>query len=235
MRLGMIWGMKIWPSPSALVLQGQYCRLEPLQAQPHGQSLFESSMSAEGSGADARFRYLFDSPSDRDDFDQWLASASASVDPLFFAVVAQESGRCLGRQALMRFTPEHGVIEIGHILWGPGLAQTRMATEALYLHARYVFETLGYRRFEWKCNAQNAPSRAAALRFGFSFEGVFRQHMMVKGQNRDTAWFSMLDSEWPRLKQGFESWLRPENFVRDVSGSSSGAPLDRQIQQLRFL
>ena len=115
----------------------------------------------------------------------------------------------------MRITPEHGVIENGNILWGPRIAKTRVATEALFLHARYVFEDLGYRRFEWKCNAENEPSKRAAARFGFIFEGVFRQHMVVKGRNRDTAWFSILDTEWPARRAAFERWLAPENFDRD--------------------
>jgi RimJ/RimL family protein N-acetyltransferase len=112
----------------------------------------------------------------------------------------------------MRITPEHGVIEIGNILWGPPIARTRVATEALYLAAKYVFEDLGYRRFEWKCNDLNEPSKRAAARFGFAFEGVFRQHMWTKGANRDTAWFAMLDGDWPRLRAAYERWLDPENF-----------------------
>lgn len=115
----------------------------------------------------------------------------------------------------MRITPAHGVIEVGNILFSPALQRTRAATEAMYLMARHVFEDLGYRRYEWKCNAENAPSRRAALRFGFTFEGIFRQHMVVKGHNRDTAWFAMLDHEWPGRKRAFEAWLQPENFDDD--------------------
>ena len=125
----------------------------------------------------------------------------------------------------MRIVPEHGVIEIGGVYWGPALARTRKATEALFLHARYVFDELGYRRFEWKCNDRNAPSRAAALRFGFEFEGVFRQHMIVKGVNRDTAWFAMLDGDWPRIRAEYERWLAPDNF--DAEG--------RQLTPLRIV
>jgi RimJ/RimL family protein N-acetyltransferase len=146
-----------------------------------------------------------------------MIKACASTDPMYVAVIRKEDGRCLGRQSLMRITPDHGVIEIGNILWGPDMAATRMATEAFFLHACYVFDTLGYRRFEWKCNVLNGPSRRAALRFGFRFEGVFRQHMIVKGKSRDTAWYGMLDHEWPRIKQHFERWLSPENF--DGKGS----------------
>jgi RimJ/RimL family protein N-acetyltransferase len=136
---------------------------------------------------------------------------------LFSAVIDKASGRAAGRQALMRITPEHGVIEIGHILWGPAISRTRAATEALYLAARHVFDDLGYRRFEWKCNNLNEPSKTAAQRFGFSFEGVFRQHMWGKGANRDTAWFSMLDREWPAIKREYERWLDPANF--DAAGN----------------
>lgn len=163
-------------------------------------------------GAEERFRYLFDSPVSRDRFDTWIDKITANDDPLFFAVIDLASGRCEGRQALMRITTEHGVIEIGHILWGPSLAKTRVATEALFLAAQYVFEDLGYRRFEWKCDSDNMPSRQAALRFGFRFEGIFRQHMVAKALNRDTAWFSMLDREWPSVKRSFLHWLDPSNF-----------------------
>jgi RimJ/RimL family protein N-acetyltransferase len=130
-------------------------------------------------------------------------------------VIDRASGRAEGRQSLMRITPEHGVIEVGGIYWGPAIARTRVTTEALFLHARYVFDELGYRRFEWKCNDLNEPSKAAARRFSFTFEGVFRQHMIVKGHNRDTAWFSMLDSEWPGIKAEFARWLDPGNFDLD--------------------
>jgi RimJ/RimL family protein N-acetyltransferase len=192
-------------------LAGRFCRLEALDSARHGDDLFAASMAP---GAEERFRYLGDSPQDRTSFEGWLQKAAASPDPLFYAVIDTHTGRCEGRQALMRITPEHGVIEIGNVLWGPSIARTRIATEALFLHAAYIFETLGYRRFEWKCNALNAPSRRAAERFGFQYEGVFRQHMVQKGQSRDTAWFAMLDGEWPRLRAAFERWLAPENFDR---------------------
>lgn len=195
--------------PARSSLEGEFCRLEPLDPVAHGSQLFEASMAP---GADQRFRYLFDAPQDRAGFDGWLKRAAATADPLFFAVIDVTSGRCEGRQSLMRITPEHGVIEVGHILWGPAIARTRVATESLYLCARYAFETLGYRRFEWKCDSRNEPSRRAAQRFGFTFEGIFRQHMVVKGHNRDTAWFAMVDGEWPEIKRGFERWLAPANF-----------------------
>jgi RimJ/RimL family protein N-acetyltransferase len=163
-----------------------------------------------------RFDYLMaPAPDSEAEMATWVTGAAASDDPLYFAVVDRQTGMAEGRQSLMRIVPEHGVIEVGGIYWGPHIARTRVATEALYLHARYVFETLGYRRFEWKCNERNAASQAAARRFGFSYEGVFRQHMIVRGQNRDTAWFSMLDSEWPALRAGYERWLDPVNFSAD--------------------
>ncbi len=198
------------PHPERVSLDGSYARLEPLDPAKHGEDLMAS---AEQPGADDRFRYLFDEPpADFTAFRTWLDKASTSKDPLFFAVIDQATGLAQGRQALMRIEPTHGVIEIGNILWGPAIARTHVATEALFLAASYVFDTLGYRRFEWKCDDHNGPSKRAARRFGFTFEGVFRQHMVVKGQNRDTAWFAMIDSDWPRLKAGYEAWLRPGNF-----------------------
>jgi RimJ/RimL family protein N-acetyltransferase len=203
------------PHPTADILEGRWCRLERLDPARHGDSLYEASKAP---GADERFRYLFEPPPQtRADFDAWLQRASSTEDPRFYAVVDPATGRAEGRQALMRITPEHGVIEIGSILWGPKVARTRMATEALYLFARYSFDDLGYRRFEWKCDSRNEPSRRAALRFGFAFEGIFRSHMVVKGRNRDTAWFAMTDADWPRIKAGMERWLEPANF--DAEGT----------------
>jgi RimJ/RimL family protein N-acetyltransferase len=201
------------PRPARVTLAGRYARLEPLAA-AHAPDLFTAST---GEDAQARFAYLFDvPPSSPADMAAWVAKASATDDPLFSAVIDLASGRAAGRQALMRITPEHGVIEIGNILWGPAISRGRVATESLYLAARHVFEDLGYRRFEWKCNDLNEPSKAAARRFGFSYEGLFRQHMWTKGANRDTAWFAMLDSEWPRLRREYDRWLDPANF--DASG-----------------
>ncbi len=199
------------PSPARLpervVLDGRYARLEPLGPQ-HVADLFRATVDQE-----QRFTYLFEPPpASEEAIADWVAKAGARDDPLYFAVIDKSTGRAEGRQALMRITPEHGVIEVGGIYWGPRMARSRIATEALYLHARYVFDELGYRRFEWKCNDLNEPSKVAARRFGFSFEGVFRQHMIIKGANRDTAWFSMLDTEWPRIRDGFERWLDPANF-----------------------
>jgi RimJ/RimL family protein N-acetyltransferase len=210
------------PRPQREALEGRYARLEALDAARHGDDLFAS---AQEPGADDRFRYLGEhAPADRDAFDAWIGKASASDDPLFFAVIDKRTGRAEGRQSFLRIEPAHGVIEVGHILWGPAIARSRVTTEALYLFAAHAFDGLGYRRFEWKCNADNLPSRRAAERFGFSFEGVFRQHMVVKGLNRDTAWFAMIDKDWPRLKAGYQAWLAPDNF--DEAG--------QQKSKLRF-
>ena len=201
------------PRPARAVLDGRYARLEPLSA-AHAPALFEASAAP---GATTRFAYLFDEPpAGLPEMSAWIAKAGATEDPLFSTVIDKATGRAAGRQALMRIVPEHGVIEIGHILWGPAIARRRAATEALYLAARYVFDDLGYRRFEWKCHNANEPSKTAAQRFGFTCEGLFRQHMWAKGANRDTAWFSMLDSEWPAFKREYERWLDPSNF--DAAG-----------------
>ena len=198
------------PRPERITLEGHYVRIEPLDPARHGAELFAS---AQAPGAEDRFRYLFeDAPADYAAFTPWLEKAASSTDPLFFTVIDKRTGRAEGRQALMRIDSTHGVIEIGSILWGPAIARSRATTETLYLFASYVFDTLGYRRFEWKCNNLNEPSKRAAERFGFTFEGIFRQHMVAKGRNRDTAWFAMIDADWPRLKAGYEHWLSPENF-----------------------
>ncbi|MCC6206321.1 MAG: GNAT family N-acetyltransferase [Hyphomicrobiales bacterium] len=207
--------LKNWqprPRPERVVLEGRYVRLEPLAAQ-HGDGLYEAATVAD---AGQRFRWLFENaPDDRAAFDAWLEKSSASQDPLFFAVIDKASGRIAGRQTLMRIDPAFGVIEIGNIYWGPLVSRRPAATEAQFLFARYVFEDLGYRRYEWKCNNRNEPSKRAAERFGFQFEGIFRQHMVVKGENRDTAWYSIIDKEWPLLRQAYMDWLDPANFDAD--------------------
>lgn len=210
--------MTAFQRPERRTLTGLYATLEPLDVATHGEELFTASSQP---GAEERFRYLAQEPPVRDEFFAWLSGAAASSDPLFFAVVDRASGVCHGRQALMRSDTANGVIELGNVLWNPAIARTRVATDALYLTAAYVFDTLGYRRFEWKCDADNAPSRRAAERFGFTFEGVFRQHMIVKGRNRDTAWYSMLDSEWPALRAAYVAWLDPANFGPDGAQRSS--------------
>jgi RimJ/RimL family protein N-acetyltransferase len=201
--------------PDRATLEGRYARLEPIAAS-HVEDLFQAS-----AGQDECFAYLFEqAPASATQMADWVARVSAGHDPLFFAVIDKASGRAGGRQSLMRITPAHGTIEIGGIYWGPGIARTRIATEAVFLHASYAFDVLGYRRFEWKCDNRNEPSKAAAQRFGFAFEGIFRQHMIVKGESRDTAWFAMLDSDWAKLKAGYERWLDPSNFDSDGAQKS---------------
>jgi RimJ/RimL family protein N-acetyltransferase len=206
--------------PRKLRLEGRLVAIDPLLPMSHGDALWEAVHTPEH---DALWQFLFDGPfRERAAFDAALAKKAAGEDPLFFAIVDRHSGRAVGYASYMRIEPAHRCIEVGGILYTPVLQRTAGATEAMYLMARHVFEDLGYRRYEWKCDARNEPSRRAALRLGFTFEGIFRQHMIVKGRNRDTAWFSMLDSEWPARKAAFERWLDPGNF--DGEG--------RQIEQL---
>jgi RimJ/RimL family protein N-acetyltransferase len=195
-------------------LIGKTVRLEPLAPAAHGRRLFKASH--DGGAGDSIFRHLPYGPfAGFDDFEVWLEQRSASKDPLFFTIVDVDKSAPEGMAAFMRMAPEHGVIEIGHIWFSPALQRTRVASEAIYLMARHAFDDLGYRRLEWKCDALNEPSRRAAERFGFTFEGVFRQHMVVKGRNRDSAWYSILDGEWPLVRAAFEAWLAPENFDAD--------------------
>lgn len=199
------------PVPQPSILPGRWVRLEPL-TEAHVDDLFVASSAP---GATDRFRFLPDTvPTDRADMASWIARSAGGTDPMFFAVVDNDTGRTLGRQALMRIDPANGVAEIGNILWGPGLTRTRGATEALFLFADHLF-SLGYRRFEWKCDSLNEPSKRAAARFGFTAEGVFRQHLVVKGLNRDTAWFSIIDGEWPPLREEYLRWLSADNFDAD--------------------
>lgn len=200
--------------PKRAILDGLYVRLEPLDPQRHQGDLLRSALAE---GSEGRFRFLFDLPPKGEaDFAAWVEKAAASTDPLFYAVIDKATGRAEGRQSFMRIDATHGVIEIGNILWGPGLSRTRAATEAFYLFAAHAFDQLGYRRLEWKCDDRNAASKRAALRFGFTHEGVFRQHMVVKGENRNTAWFALLDTDWPEVSAALKAWLAPDNF--DANG-----------------
>jgi RimJ/RimL family protein N-acetyltransferase len=196
--------------PTRSAIDGNLVRLEVLDPERHAVSLFTSSHVP---GAEDLWQHLPYGPfAGQDEFTAWLEQRAASADPLFYAVVDWESMRAVGMASFMRVKPDNGVIEIGHIWFAPELQRTRKATEAIYLLAKTAFDELGYRRLEWKCDSLNMPSRRAADRFGFTFEGIFRQHMIVKGRNRDTAWFSMTDGEWPSRKAAFEAWLSPENF-----------------------
>jgi RimJ/RimL family protein N-acetyltransferase len=162
--------------------------------------------------ADQDHLFLFETTMDRATFQNWIEAKAKRTDILCHVVVDRATGLIGGRQDAMRIDQTHGVIEIGSIHWGPSIARSRVTTEALFLHADHAISALGYRRYEWKCHNGNEPSKRAAKRFGFTFEGLFRQHMVAKGRNRDTAWFSIIDSEWPELKAGYEKWLSPENF-----------------------
>ena len=200
--------------PQRTTLDGRVVSIVPLSPIAHADALFKGAWGEEN---EPLWLYLFEGPfATRAAFDSHLQQKASSEDPLFFAILDKPSGDAIGYAAYMRMEPAHRVIEVGSILYTPRLQRTIGATEAMCLMARHVFEDLGYRRYEWKCNALNAPSRSAALRLGFTFEGIFRQHMIVKGRNRDTAWFSMLDSEWPQRKAAFERWLAPSNF--DANG-----------------
>jgi RimJ/RimL family protein N-acetyltransferase len=198
--------------PGPARLEGRFCRVEKLDPLRHGASLWQAL-----AGDESLWTYMATGPfRDETSFRLWLDERSVLLDPYHFAVVDKASGDATGIVTLMEIRPAMRVIEMGSIVYSRALQRTPAATEAQYLMACHVFDDLHYRRYEWKCNALNEPSRRAAARFGFSFEGTFRQHMIVKGRNRDTAWFAMLDSEWPAIQQGFERWLQPENF--DVEG-----------------
>jgi RimJ/RimL family protein N-acetyltransferase len=195
-------------APRREAIDGSSVRLEPLDPARHGDDLYASS-----AGADATWLYLPYGPfASRTEFIDWLESRAAVDDPLTFTIIDRESGAAKGLASLMSIVPDHGVIEIGHIWLSPALQRTRQATEAIFIMARHSFDDLGNRRLEWKCDAQNAASRRAAERFGFTFEGVFRKHRVVKRSNRDTAWYSITDGEWPSRRAAFEAWLAPANF-----------------------
>ncbi len=200
--------------PERVTLEGRWITLAPLNPDKHAGALYEGSNG--DAAREAVWTYLFDGPyRSLEAFRGAIELKACSDDPLFFAVVDNATGRAVGYQTLMRIDAANRVIEVGNVMYTPAMQRTPGATEAQYLFARHVFEALGYRRYEWKCHALNAPSRSAAVRFGFSFEGIFRQHMIVKGRNRDTAWFAMLDGEWPARKAAYERWLAPDNFDRE--------------------
>lgn len=202
------------PWPERRDLEGRFVRMVPLDVGRHGASLY-----ALGHGGDDALRsweFLPYGPfASEAEHVAWLGARAAQDDPLFFAIVEPDSGRALGVGTLMSIVPHHGTIEIGHLWFSPGLRQTPAATEALVLLLRHAMDELGYRRIEWKCNAANIASRRAASRLGYRFEGIFYNHQVVKGHNRDTAWFSILDEEWPRLRDAYATWLAPDNFGSD--------------------
>src|SRR2546430_5554661 len=211
--------------PDRAPLVGDSVLLEPLDVARHGEELYTSS-----AGADSTWDYLPYGPfAGKSEFMAWLEQRAPMDDPLTFTLIDRAAGAARGLASLMRIVPEHGVIEIGHIWLSPALARTRQATEAIYVMSRYAFE-LGNRRYEWKCNAENVASRRAAERYGFTFEGIFRQHMVVKGLNRDTAWYSITDGEWPSRRAAFEAWLSADNFDSSGRQRRSLAALREGIQ-----
>jgi RimJ/RimL family protein N-acetyltransferase len=193
--------------PAPAELSGRFCRIEKLDATKHGAALWEDFR-----GHDDLWTYSTNGPfADEAAFRTWLEQRAKLADP-FYHMVLDKDGKALGVATYMEIRPAMRVIEMGHIVYSPALQRTPIATEAQYLLARHAIETLGYRRYEWKCDSLNAASKRAALRLGFTFEGTFRQHMIVKGRSRNTAWFSIIDREWPRVRTAFEQWLAPENF-----------------------
>ncbi len=209
--------------PERITLEGRWIRLEPLDADRHAQALYAGS---HGDGRERVWTYLFNGPFDSlAEFAADVDLKALAADPHYFAIVDNLTGGPVGYESLMRIDAPNRVIEVGGIMYTPAMQRTPGATEAQYLLAAYVFDTLGYRRYEWKCNNLNAPSKRAAERFGFTFEGIFRQHMIIKGRNRDTAWFSMLDSEWPVRRSAYERWLSPGNFDSDGRQKASLADL----------
>lgn len=196
--------------PERIDLEGRHVRIVPFHAPSHASDLYHLS---HGEEAERLWAYLSPAPFESEKaFTAYYALASEKDDPLLYAIIDKASARAVGHATYLRIEPAHRVIEVGNILYTPALARTPGGTEAMYLMAKYAFEDLGYRRYEWKCNALNAPSRRAAERYGFCFEGIFRRHMIVKGRNRDTAWFAMLGEEWPQRAFAFETWLAPANF-----------------------
>lgn len=200
------------PFPPRTPMMGRFVRLEPLDAQKHAADIFDANAGDDGSG----WTYMLNGPFPTlDEYRTWCEGASKIDDPLQFAIVDQASSKAVGTASFMRIDPNMGAIEVGNIKYSPKLQRTPLATEAMFLMMRRAFDELGYRRYEWKCDNLNEPSKKAALRLGFAFEGVFRNAVIYKGRSRDTAWFSITDTEWRKLKAAYERWLAPENFGAD--------------------
>ena len=210
--------------PPRSTMTGKWCRVERLVPEKHAEELFAAYVKQRN---DQDWTYLPYGPFDRfDDYQRWLTKTYTDDDPLFHTIIESKTNKAVGVASFLRIQPEIGVIEVGHIHFSPLMQKTSVATEAMFLMMRRVFDELGYRRYEWKCDALNARSRKAAERFGFSFEGLFRQATLYKNRNRDTAWFGMTDREWPMIKKTFEIWLSPDNF--DTQGRQK-----KNLQQIR--
>jgi len=207
-------GWKGVERPPRTAMSGRYCRVEPIDPVRHAEDLYRASAL---DPSKRNFTYLSIGPFDTfDAYRQWMESSCRGDDPLFHAIVDLATGKAVGVAAYMRIDPKHGAIEVGNLNYSPLLQRKPAATEAMYLMMKRAFE-LGYRRYEWKCDSLNAPSRAAAQRLGFSYEGIFRQAVVYKGRSRDTAWYAIIDSEWPELARAFVRWLDPANF--DAQGN----------------
>ena len=198
------------PLPERVTLKGRFCTIEPLSTEKHGADLIETLLQR---SENSIWTYMAAGPFETtEDFMEFLRVQESSADPLHFTIIDHELGKAVGTFSLMRMTPEHGTIEVGWVIYSQLLKRPATATEAQYLLMKYALEDLGYRRYEWKCDALNEPSRRAARRLGFRFEGIFRNALIYKNRSRDTAWFALTDEDWPHQKQAFEKWLRPENF-----------------------
>jgi RimJ/RimL family protein N-acetyltransferase len=215
------------PSPAREPMAGRYCRLEPLDPDRHAAALYAAN-SMDGDGR--AWTYMPYGPFDNlESYVEWMKSKCLGDDPLFFAIIDLASEQPVGVASYLRITPAVGCIEVGHLLFSARLKRTPVATEAMFLMMQHAFQ-LGYRRYEWKCDALNEPSRAAARRLGFSFEGVFRQATVYKARSRDTAWHAIIDSEWPALRKAFQAWLHPDNFDESGRQRTSLSELTRPIR-----
>lgn len=225
-------GEKVSPLPSGLIparapLEGTGVRLEPIDPNRHAEELYAASHADDR--AREVWRYMAYGPFDTlDGFRGFLRDCAAQMDPIFYAIRDKSVGTAKGVASYLNIAAKNGSIEIGHIWFGPALQRTRAASEAMYLMLRYALDDLRYRRMEWKCNALNEASRRAALRLGFRFEGIFYQHQIVKGHNRDTAWYSIMDHEWPALRANMEAWLAPTNFDAKGHPKQSLTTLNRE-------
>mgnify|MGYP003653849885 CR=1 FL=1 len=214
--------------PRGARMQGRLCRLEPASIESHAEDLYEAfSLDLEH----RNWTYLPYGPfASLAEFSKWMTSSCLGDDPCFFAILDSASGKAVGLASFLRIAPPSGVIEVGHIHLSPFIQGRPIATEAMYLMMKQVFDLLGYRRYEWKCDALNSPSCRAAQRLGFAFEGIFRQALMYKGRNRDTAWFSIIDREWPTARAVFETWLSEDNF--DAAGQQKTSLSHLMVQAL---
>ncbi|WP_311273251.1 MULTISPECIES: GNAT family protein [unclassified Rhizobium] len=201
------------PPPKPVLLKGRFVTVAPYDRAQHLDRLWDA---LGGAGTNDLLKYFpQDAFADAAAFGDWLDAAQAGSGWVTFTFIENATGKVVGMASYMRPEPKYGVVEVGSVAHGAAMKRSPLATEAHYLLARHVFDTLGYRRYEWKCHNENEASKATAARYGFQFEGIFRQHMVSKGANRDTAWFSMIDAEWPVLREAFETWLSPDNFGTD--------------------